>query len=64
MVRFSLNIKTCSFCVICEKEDQIWANVLASPKICTPAYMWVHGSLHFVYVITQLCDGLKICFVV
>jgi len=24
------------------KQDQIWANVFASPKICTPVHLWTH----------------------
>ena len=41
MVGFSLNIKTFCLYVIWEKQDQIWANIFASPKIGTPVHLFV-----------------------
>ena len=32
MVRFSLNIKTFCLCIICKKQDQIWAKIFFIPK--------------------------------
>jgi len=42
MVRFILSIKTCCSYVIWEKQDQIWAKIFASPKICTPVHLCGH----------------------
>jgi len=45
MVHFGLNIKTCCLYVTWEIQDQIWAKIFASLKICTPVHLWLRFSV-------------------
>ena len=62
MVHFILNIKACCLYVIWERQDQIWAKIVASSKICAPVHLWcfLHFWVMLAYCIVLQCE---ICFV-
>jgi len=60
MVHFSLNIKACCLYLIWEKQDQIWAKIFASPKICTPVHLCAVIPEHNVFCYSAVAHILKL----